>query len=151
MFRAKKEFNESRQALGAIATVTARQLSGSRLRDQLNRSALVAGLDGWTFLDSSKTWVITGWGTMSQVQGTTSELTSLQVNSQHYLQRPDARTLGVDSSATSMTGFAGRLYVNKQQGNVVFNASLGVISPKFENNDLGFLWRSDIINTHIGT
>ena len=151
VFRAQKEFNEARQALGAIATVTARQLSGSRLRDEMNTSALVAGLDGWTFLDSTKTWVVTGWGTMSHVRGTETDITSLQTNSQHYLQRPDARTLGVDSSATSMTGFAGRLYVNKQQGDVVFNAALGVISPRFENNDLGFLWRSDIINMHVGT
>ncbi len=151
VFRTQKEFNDSHQALGAIAAVTARQLSGSRLSDELNKSAIVTGLDGWAFLDSSKNWVANGWAAMSHVQGTTADIFRLQTNSQRYLQRPDAQTYGVDSMATSMTGFAGRFYLNKQQGDIIFNASLGIISPRFENNDLGFLWRADIINSHMGT
>ncbi len=149
VFRAQKEFNESRQAIGAIATVTARQLSGSRLQDELNKSAIVAGLDGWTFLDSSKTWVFNGWGTVSNVRGTSADMTRLQMSSTHYLQRPDAQSFSLDTSATSLTGYAGRLYLNKQRGNVIVNGSLGVISPKFDNTDLGFLWRTDLINSHV--
>jgi hypothetical protein len=150
VFRAQKEFNDSHQAIGAIATVTARQLSGSRLQDELNKSAVVAGLDGWSFLDSSKTWVLNGWATVSNVHGTQADLTRIQMSSAHYLQRPDARAFSLDSSATSLTGYSGRLYLNKQQGNIIFNSSLGIISPKFDNTDLGFLWRTDMINSHVG-
>jgi hypothetical protein len=49
-----------------------------------------------------------------------------------------------------MTGFAGRLNLNKQKGNFIVNSAIGFIDPKFENNDLGFSWRTDIINGHIG-
>ena len=54
------------------------------------RSALVLGLDGWTFLDPDKVWVVTGWTGMSRVVGTQARITALQEGPGHYLQRPDA-------------------------------------------------------------
>jgi hypothetical protein len=66
-----------------------------------------------------------------------------------YYQRPDEPRLGVDSSATSLTGFGGRMAVNKQEGNWKFNAAVGTLSPGFEVNDLGFSFRTDKINSHL--
>ncbi|MCW8823395.1 MAG: DUF5916 domain-containing protein, partial [Ignavibacteriaceae bacterium] len=75
----------------------------------------------------------------------------LQKNSQHYFQRPDATHLNVDSSATSLTGYAGRLMLNKNRGQFTFNTAVGFMSPKFEVNDLGYGAYSDIINAHFAT
>jgi hypothetical protein len=84
------------------------------------------------------------------VRGNEARLIALQQNSQHYFQRPDAGHVHVDSSATALTGYAGRLLVNKQKGNVIFNSAIGFVDPKFDLNDMGFLWRTDVINGHIG-
>ena len=150
VFRGQKEFNEGRQGLGLLSTVTTRQFADDQLRDEIDSKAFVLGTDGWTYLDDDKAWVFTGWAAASHVLGNTTRMIELQRNSQHYFQRPDARHVSVDSSATSITGYAGRFYLNKQRGNFFFNSSLGFIDPKFEVNDLGFLGRTDIINTHIG-
>ena len=148
--RAQREFQEGRQGLGFISTTALRQLRDERLENQFNGEAFVGGIDGWVFLDSSKTWVLSGWTSLSHVQGSTQRILDLQQNSQHYFQRPDAGHVSIDSSATSLTGMAGRFSINKQRGNVVFNSAIGFISPSFDVNDLGFQWRTDMINSHIG-
>lgn len=150
IIRAQNEINDGYQGLGFMSTVTNRFFSDERLRDDINKDAYVFGLDGWTFLDSSKTWVISGWTGLSHVSGSKSRITDLQSNSQHYFQRPDAESFSLDSNATSLTGYAGRFHLNRQRGNFFFNSAFGFISPKFDLNDLGFLWRADVLNMHVG-
>lgn len=149
VLRTQREFGSGRQGLGMLATLTARSFDDHRLRDQVNAGALVLGLDGWSFLDASRTWVATGWMGFSQVRGTAARITALQESSLHYFQRPDASHIEVDSSATSLSGFAARFTINKQKGNVIFNSALGLIDPGFDTNDLGFSWRTDVINAHV--
>jgi hypothetical protein len=148
--RAENEMNGGRQGVGLISTVVARDLNPGTLRSDLNRTGTVVGMDGWSFLGPSKTWVVTGWTAASRVTGSPERLTELQQNSVHYFQRPDAGHVEVDPGATSLAGFAGRLTVNKQHGNVIFNAATGVLSPGWEINDLGFGSNSDVINSHLG-
>ncbi len=150
ILRAQKDINEGKQGIGFISTVTMRDFKEDRLRNEINSGAYTFGVDGWTFLDSSKTWVISGWTGMSHVTGNFERMIRLQENSLHYFQRPDASYLKVDSSATSLTGFSGRINLNKQSGNFFFNSALGFISPSFDVNDVGFFWQSDVINSHIG-
>ena len=150
IFRAQKELNDGRQGIGTLLTFTQRSFNGSQLRDQLNNNAFVGGIDGWTSFDNDKTWVITGWAATTRVTAGRERILGLQQNSEHYFQRPDASYLHLDSSATSLSGYAGRLFVTKQKGAVMANASLGVISPGFDVNDLGFQWRSDVVNMHVG-
>jgi len=147
--RARREFAEGRQSLGLIGTGTFRDLGNPALRDQLTRNALALGLDGWTFLDKGKMWVVTGWAAATRVEGSTTRITNLQRNSTHYFQRPDARHVSVDSGATALNGWAGRLWLHKQRGNWLVNAALGGLSPGFESNDLGFLSRTDVLNGHV--
>jgi hypothetical protein len=147
--RTLKEFNDARQAIGVIGTMVERDLRDDRLKGLLNDRALSLGLDGWTFLDQDKVWVVTGWAGASYVSGSAGRMTSLQLSPQHYFQRPDASYLKVDSAATSLTGWASRVWLDKVSGNWVFNAAFGAIHPNFESNDLGFLTRADFINTHI--
>ncbi|MDD8017440.1 MAG: DUF5916 domain-containing protein [Bacteroidota bacterium] len=152
--RVQRDFDEGRHGIGILGTVTSRQFSvsptGRELSSNLNSNGLFSGVDGWTFLDDEKAWVITGWSGLSFVDGSRTRLLNLQTNSQHYFQRPDINHVHMDSSATSMTGYAGRMYLIKQRGNFFFNSAIGVIDPKFEVNDIGFLGRTDIINMHIG-
>jgi hypothetical protein len=48
---------------------------------------------------------------------------ALQRSPARYFQRPDAQAFSVDSTATSLTGYAGRIMLNKQRGAVMLNAS----------------------------
>jgi len=150
VFRAQKEIHDSRQGIGVIATLTERRFDDSRLRNDVNANALTFGADGWTFLDTSKTWVVSGWTGGSRVAGTPERMVALQTGSGHYFQRPDARCVKVDSSATSLSGFAGRFSLNKQKGNVLLNSAVGFLTPGFDVNDAGFMNRTDLINGHFG-
>ncbi|MGE5761317.1 MAG: DUF5916 domain-containing protein, partial [Gemmatimonadota bacterium] len=147
--RVQKEFPDGRQGLGMMTTLSARRFDDPRLRDQISSGASAVGVDGWTFLDRNKTWVVTGWLGATDVRGTAARITALQENAQRYMQRPDARSFSVDSAATSLAGWGARVYLNKQKGNWTSNSAIGAISPGFDVNDLGFLWRAGLVNAHI--
>jgi len=149
IFRGQKEFGAGLQGVGFLSTIAARSFDEDRLRDQLNGSSFSVGVDGWAFLDSSRVWVITGWTGMTHLRGNHARMLALQQSSAHYFQRPDAGHVSVDSSTTYLRGFAGRFAVNKQKGNFYFNTAVGFVDPGFDVNDLGFMWRTDIINGHI--
>ncbi len=149
VLRAQKEFPDGRQGLGFMSTLSARRFDDPSLRVDVASGSGAFGVDGWTFLDHSKTWVVTGWLGATGVRGDAARITALQQNPQHYFQRPDARTFHLDTTATSLAGWAGRVYLNKQKGNWSSNSAIGVISPGFDVNDLGFLWRAGVINTHV--
>lgn len=149
VYRVQKEFDKGRQGLGFISTVAVRSFDDGGLRDVRNASSLLVGADGWTFLDSTKTWVTTGWLTASRIAGSRGRITAVQQNSTHYFQQPDGGRV-VDTAATSLDGAAGRITLNKQRGNTFVNSSLGFISPGFDVNDLGFMSRTGILNMHVG-
>jgi len=149
VYRAQKEIGGGRNGLGFIGTVTRRSFDEPQLHDELSSSALGFGMDGWMTLDPRGIWVVSGWSGLSRIAGTPARLQSLQENSVHYFQRPDAGYLGVDSGATSLTGYAARVSLNKQKGNWMFNSAIGIVDPNFEVNDLGFQNRSDQINSHL--
>jgi len=149
--RIQHDFNEGRQGVGMLLTSAHRFFDDPTLKNDVNENSVVCGIDGWTALDDKKEYLISGWTTGSYVQGTRQRMLNLQQNSTHYYQRPDAPEVSIDSSATSLSGYAGRFYFNKQQGRVMLNASLGFISPGFETGDLGFISRADVINYHIAS
>ncbi|HTY37391.1 MAG TPA: DUF5916 domain-containing protein, partial [Bacteroidota bacterium] len=146
--RVQKDFNDGRQGIGLITTYTDRFFSDRRLETDINSNALAAGLDGWQFLDADKTYVLTGWGAFSGIHGTPERITALQESSRHYFQRPGLSQVSLDTNATSLTGYAARFAINKQKGDLQLNTAFGLISPGFDLDDLGFLWRTDIVNYH---
>ncbi|MBN2425582.1 MAG: carbohydrate binding family 9 domain-containing protein [Calditrichaceae bacterium] len=148
--RLQKEIDNGFQGIGIIGASTIRSFEDDRLRDDLNSRAFSLGLDGWSFLDKNKTWVISTWAGMSNVNGNKQRIIDLQRNSTHYFQRPDASVVSVDSQATSMSGLAGRILLNKQKGSMFLNSAIGIVSPGFDINDLGYMWRTNIINSHFG-
>ncbi|MBI4535497.1 MAG: carbohydrate binding family 9 domain-containing protein [Ignavibacteriae bacterium] len=143
------EFNNGRQALGVIGTAVVRDLNQPYLLSDFNKKAYALGMDGWTNLDEDQTWVVTGWVAASRIEATKERLVSVQRGSLHYYQRPDIDYLRVDSTRTSLSGYAGRVALNKQKGNFYLNSAFGVVSPGFESNDLGFLFRTDVLNGHV--
>ena len=149
VLRSQKEFNEGRQGIGILGTAVARDLNKEYLVDHFNRRSYTMGLDGWTNLDSERTWVLTGWLASTRLEGTTDRISAIQQNPVHNFQRPDADHLEVDPEATSLTGYGGRVAINKQKGNSYLNTAVGVISPKFDSNDLGFMSRTDVLNAHL--
>ena len=149
VLRAQKEFNQGRQGFGVLSTSVIRDLKTENLKDILNKNAFSLALDGWTFLDKSKTWVITGWMGGTRVAGSQADILRLQQAPQHYYQRPDASHIELDEEATSLSGWAGRFMLNKERGNFILNAAIGAISPGFDTNDVGFHTRGDVINSHL--
>ncbi|HET7225239.1 MAG TPA: DUF5916 domain-containing protein [Candidatus Eisenbacteria bacterium] len=150
--RAFKEFAGGRNGLGFMGSGVAREFQDGNLRDELNRSALTAGLDGFHFFDAKKVWVLSGYTAVSNVTGTQARMLALQQSSVHYLQRPGDPSVSVDSGATSMTGWVARAWLNKQNGtHFIMNAGLGAMSPTFDVNDIGFESRANVINGHLGT
>ena len=151
VLRLQRDFNAGSQGFGILSTFANRFFDDPALSYQINKNAFIVASDGWTFLDSENTYVLTGWAALSSVTGTNERMISLQRSSTHYFQRPDATHVSVDSSATSMTGYSGRFMLNKNRGRWTFNTAVGFISPKFEVNDLGYGSYSDYINAHFYT
>jgi len=150
VLRGLKEFNEGKQGIGLIATSVIRDLSNGDLEALLNERAFSLAIDGWTFLDGNKTWVMNGWFGSTIVEGNPSAIIELQRSSLHYFQRPDATHVEVNEQATSLSGWGGRLVINKQKGNFLFNAAFGLLSPGFDPNDVGFQHgSSDKVNAHL--
>lgn len=150
VMRGLRSFNKERQGLGLMMLETARTFGGTGLNDQFNRNGFVATMDGWTALDGRKNWVASGYVSASRADGTAPRITALQRSSVRYYQRPDRDDLGVDPNATSLTGYAGRVWVNREKGPWFSNSALGFITPGYEVNDLGFGSRSDVVNSHVG-
>ncbi|MDP2039202.1 MAG: DUF5916 domain-containing protein [Ignavibacteria bacterium] len=149
VLRAKREFNDGRQSLGFMMTSVNRGLNTASLESRLAKNAFTFGLDGYTFLDESKVYVLTGAFAGSYIHGTKEFLQNLQKRPYRYFQRPDATYMTYDPTRTSLGGWYGRLMLNKQEGNFYINAALGAVSPGFEHNDLGFQFMADRINSHL--
>jgi len=150
ILRALKEFNDGAQGFGFLATSVIRDLRTENLQDILNKKAFSLAIDGWTFLDKDRVWVLTGWLGGTLVQGNQTAILNLQKSSLHYFQRPDATHVELDEEATSLRGWSGRLMLNKQKGRSFFNIALGAVSPGFDCSDVGFQFGGfDVINGHV--
>jgi hypothetical protein len=136
----------ARGGVGLLTTLVDRNVADGSLADLLLHRAHVVGADGYVFLDKKRDWVITGMMSGSRVSGTPATITRVQRASQRYFQRPDA--LRLDPSATSMSGWAGRLNLNRNSGVWQVNAALWGVSPGFESGDLGFTFRAGIAGAH---
>lgn len=150
-YRAQKEFAEGRHGLGFLSTVNQRFFSDERLMDEMNKRSLVFGMDGWTFLDEEKTWVLNGSAGWSHLTGTRERLLDIQQSSVHYFQRPDRKHVWLDSDATSLSGWTGRIGLTRERGRLAFNTAVEAVSPSFDVNDAGFQYSSGNINGHVAT
>ncbi|MFH0778209.1 MAG: DUF5916 domain-containing protein [Candidatus Eisenbacteria bacterium] len=149
IMRTQKRMSDGKYAIGLLGTGTVRDINTPAFADELAKQAFTLGLDGWAFLDKGKTWVVNGWTGGTYVNGTDDAILSLQKDPRHYFQRPDAPHVEIDEDATSLGGWAGRVSLNKEKGNVITNVALGAISPGFEANNMGFQYRGDLSLGHV--
>lgn len=149
VFRAKKEFAEGKHSIGFIATSVNRDLRNDELKSTLVDQAYTFGVDGWTTLDDDETYVINGSILGSFVEGSKEAIERKQKMSYRYFQRPDAKFAQLDTNLNSFSGYYSRIMLNKQKGNFYINTAVGLASPYFEYNDLGFQWAADRINAHM--
>jgi hypothetical protein len=147
-----KEFSSRRAGLGFKVNGAGRDFESTGLQNSYNQNSLFTGVDGWWFLDSKQKWVVSGWSGVSHITGTQERMTAVQSSALHYMQRPDDEDgVQIDSTATSLTGHGTRLWVNKQSGDIFFNAAAGYMNQRFDVNDIGFMSRADVVNAHVGT
>ncbi len=142
--RVQREVN--RVAFGMLTTMVNRDLREPALRDRLPSSSVVVGGDGHLFLDSKRDWVVNGSLAFSRIAGSPEAITYAQKASQRYFQRPDARRLNPE--ATSMSGWSGRVNLNRNSGLWIVNAALWGVSPGFDTTDAGFTFQSGIHGAH---
>ena len=136
--RIQKDINEGRSGIGLMATGVMRDLDNETLAGVLNKNAFSLAADGWVSLDKKKSWVVGAWAGATRVEGSVEDILRLQNSAMHYFQRPDATHIEVDPEATSLSGWATRLSLAKQNGNLLVLANVGALSPGFNPNDAGF-------------
>jgi hypothetical protein len=137
-----------RAGVGVLATSVNRRITTPLVRAALPDNAFVAGADGYLFLDADRDWAMNFSAAGSRVDGSAAAITRLQLAAQRYFQRPDAPHLRLDPTATSLSGFSGRVSLNRNSGLVQVNALLWGVSPGFESNDVGFHSNGDRAGMH---
>jgi len=136
VLRARRDLNGGRTQFGAVGTNVYRSLDGTGM-DWLHRTATTGGFD-FSHKWGGGTYSARFWAVGSLVTGETDAITSTQRSSARYYQRPDADYVDVDSTATSLAGYAASYEVGKFSGRwrAAFIGNLR--SPGFESNDLGY-------------
>lgn len=146
--RATRDFGR-RGGFGILATSVMRSFSTLALNERLPQRAAAVGGDGHLFFDKKQTWVASGSFAGTLVSGDPAAMVRLQRSSARYFQRPDGQR-SVNTAATSLSGWAGDVEVNRRSGNVLLDFAVWGISPGFESNDLGYSPAADRIGSHFG-
>ncbi len=127
---------------GFLGAVNRGDLEGA-LSNVLRKSAYTGGID-FTHAWAQRNWTLQGFIASSHVTGTNAVMIGTQRLAYHYFQRPDASHLKLDSTATSLTGFAGSAILSHRIGrHWNMSGSFNTISPDYEISDLGFQRRAD--------
>jgi hypothetical protein len=141
--RARREMRQGASVIGGMLTAVHRELGDSTLASRVRSRAFTGGVDFTHDWDDRK-WSLAGFVAGSAIAGSNAVITAAQRSSARYYQRPDASRLTLDSSATSLAGFAGRLQLSRPAGeHWRGNATVSTLSPGFETNDIGFQSRAD--------
>jgi hypothetical protein len=136
VFRARRDMGGGKSQIGFVGTAVHRALGGTDLGD-LPSDALAGGAD-FTHRWGNDAWMASGYVLGSSVRGSTDAIVALQESPARYYQRPDASYVRVDSSATSLAGWAGSWALQRVKGRWQ-GGVLGIVrSPGFEINDLGY-------------
>lgn len=149
VIRSLKEFDKSRYGLGFMGTSLFHSFDDQSLKNYFSSNSYSAGIDGWVTLDKDNVYVMNGYFVYSGINGSKDYITDIQKRPSHYFQRPDRNNNKLDTNATSLNGWTGRVTMNKQSGDFYLNAAVGAISPGYDVNDLGITFGTDRINGHL--
>jgi len=144
--RVQQDIDKGNTRIGGMLTAVNRSIDEDHLAF-LHSSAYSAGIDLFQYW-SNRAWYVAANGAVSDVRGDESALLVTQTASARYFQRPDNTYESLDSTRTSLSGYAGSLRLAKTSGpgNLRFETGAAWRSPGFEANDIGFLRRADEIN-----
>ncbi len=136
--RIQQEFGPAASTAGAMMTLVRRDIPSTGLiGSQMVRDAFSGGAD-WDLRFNNGAYSLRGFAGMSHVAGNAAAILRIQRSPAHYFQRPDQSHVRVDSSRTSLTGYAAGLTFQKHSGeHWLFQTGASVESPEFEINDAG--------------
>ena len=142
VLRVQQDLRGGEADVGVIFTAVNRELD-PWTEPWLHRSAYVGGAS-FRNRFAGKNYEVAGSFAASRVAGSPEALALTQRSSVHYYQQPGDDP-AVDSTATSLGGYAAQIKVGKHGGGITrFESSLVRQSAGFEVNDLGYLRRADI-------
>ncbi|MGE0556434.1 MAG: DUF5916 domain-containing protein, partial [Gemmatimonadales bacterium] len=146
--RVQQQFGRDASTVGAVVSGMNRWFAGdSTLRSSITSRAVAGGVD-WVLRFRRGEYELSGDVGGSYVRGSREAILSLQQASSRYLQRPDFGYMSVDSARTSLSGYRGRIRLDKNAGNWLFGAEASLQSPGFETNDMGRIQTVDDIDTN---
>jgi hypothetical protein len=139
VMRARREF-ANQSSVGFMATATNRNLDDPTRF--LPGQAYTGGVD-WDWRLDPK-YAIRGYWAGSSVLGDAEAIDTLQRSNVHSFQRPDSTGLTYDPLRTSLNGYGASAMFTKIGGQRVrFTTNVGLKSPGFDVNDVGFQRRAD--------
>jgi hypothetical protein len=139
----RKDMREGASGVGIMATSVVRNLNDPVFTG-LRSSALAGGMDFFHKFAGNQ-FAVNGTVSGSYIRGSTDAITQVQRSSARYFQRPDQDYVSLDSTATSMTGYAVSAQAGKVSGNWTYGTDFYAYSPGLELNDAGFRTRVDQI------
>jgi len=140
---AQQELRGGATVVGGLLSMMHRNLPGDRSLDFLPSSAAYTGVN-FQHTWNRRAWAFWGFLAGSYTAGSEGAIIRLQRGPNHFRQRPDAWRLGVDSSATSLTGAEWRLQLDRRSGRHWTGAVWAAQrTPGFEVNDAGYFQGSE--------
>jgi hypothetical protein len=134
--RASKDLRGGASGIGLMATAVNRQTD--QFTESYLRKDAYTGSADFRHQFLKRNYELTGYVAGSRVSGSQASILATQTGLGHNYQRPDDDRY-VDSSATSLQGYATAVYFNKRAGGRTRgNVGVEMYSPGFEINDLGF-------------
>ncbi|HEU5217408.1 MAG TPA: DUF5916 domain-containing protein [Gemmatimonadales bacterium] len=141
--RVQHDFRAGRSGIGLMLTRVNRS-GGDSVSSALLPSTAQAGALTFQHQTRDGAYQLSGWAAASDVDGSPSAMSLLQLSNVHAFQRPDAG-VRFDPTRTALRGTAGYLFAGKAGGGVTrFGLSYRRISAGFDVNEMGFLSKSGI-------
>lgn len=142
--RAQQDINKGNTLVGGMLTATNRKLDDPRL-NLLHESAYTGGVDFVHHWKEREYYISTKF-LMSHVEGSEEAISTTQLSSERFFQRPDNHHTEYDPNRKSLTGTGGQFIIGKKSGDLVSDLGVTWQSPELELNDIGFLSQTDNIN-----
>ncbi len=145
--RVKQDLNRGKTVIGGLVTSTIRNIKDDNL-DFLADNSTVGGIDfehNW----KNRKYFVNFKSFYSQINGSTSAISNLQLNSRHYFQRTDADHLKYNKDLTRLEGWGGEISGGKRSGKLRLTGGFDWRSPGVELNDLGYLRQADYIDQNV--
>lgn len=144
--RVQQDVREGQSRIGAMVNLVDRQLPGDGRLDFLPVRAWTGGIDfehAW----ADRAWALSGFLAGSHVTGTEDAILRLQTSTLHNFQRPDQEYLGLDPTATVLSGRQWRVALDRQSGrNWTGGIWIAERGPGFDSNDIGFVTETEWVD-----